>query len=76
MRPSDLAAAVAVRDGLRSGAARSARVAAGISGADMARVLRVSPAAVFWWETGRNTPSVAHALAYGRALAAVTRQAA
>lgn len=76
MRPSDLAAAAAVRDDLRSGAARERRIASGVTGADMARVLHVTPQAVFYWETGQSTPTVPHALAYGRALAALARRAA
>ena len=76
MRPSDLAAAARVRDDLRAGRARERRIAAGVSGADMARVLRVTPQAVFWWETGQSTPTAAHALAYGRVLAALTAPAA
>jgi len=76
VRTADLAAAAAVRADLRSGAAREHRLAAGISAADIARVLKVTPQAVSYWETGRNRPSVAHALAYGRALAALAPKAA
>jgi DNA-binding XRE family transcriptional regulator len=78
MRPADLAAAALVRGDLRSGAARGRRIAAGVSGADVARAMRppVSPQAVFSWETGRTRPTAEHALAYGRVLAALTRRAA
>lgn len=76
MRPADLAAATRTRTDLASGVAREARIAAGVSGADVARALGVSPAAVFWWECGRAKPTVAHALAYGRLLAALGRNAA
>ena len=78
VRPSDLAAATRVRADLKSGAARERRIAAGITGADVARAMRpqVTPQAVFYWETGRSVPTVEHALAYGRVLAALTRKAA
>ena len=76
VRPSDLAAATRIRDDLRNGTARERRIASGHTGADMARVLHVTPQAVFWWETDQATPTVPHALAYGRALAAVERKAA
>lgn len=72
----DLAAAAAVRAELRSGQARERRIAAGVSGADMARVLRVTPAAVFYWETGQAVPTVPHALAYGKLLERLERKAA
>lgn len=76
MRPSDLAAAVRVRADLASDAAREAREAAGITAADMARALGVSRQAVSSWETGTAVPTPEHALAYGKALAALERKAA
>jgi DNA-binding XRE family transcriptional regulator len=76
MRPSDLAAVARIRDDLRSGAARKARSAAGVTASEMARVLNVSRTSVSDWETGKRAPSVAHALAYGRALAALAPKAA
>lgn len=76
MRPADLANAARIRAELKAGAAREARIASGASGADVARVLGVTRQAVFYWETGRNVPSVAHALAYGRLLAALAKRAA
>ena len=65
-----------VRADLKSGKARQARIDAGVSGAEVARELQrrghgVSPQAVFYWETGRSRPTVEHALAYGRVLAAL-----
>lgn len=76
MRPSDLAAATRTRADLKSGAARQVRIATGVSGAEVARELQrrgcpVTAQAVFYWETGVNTPTVEHALAYGRVLAAL-----
>jgi DNA-binding XRE family transcriptional regulator len=76
VRPSDLAAAARIRADLKSGKAREARIAAGVSAADVARVLGVSEQAVFYWETKRNTPTIEHALAYGRVLAALAKRAA
>ena len=81
MRHSDLAEAARVRADLKSGAARQARIDAGVSGAEVARELRrrghgVTPQAVFYWETGVNMPTVEHALAYGRVLAALAKRAA
>src|ERR1017187_10215884 len=76
VRPAALPSATPIRDDLRNGSARERRIASGHTGADIARVLRVTPQAVFWWETGRSVPTVPHALAYGRALAAVEKRAA
>ena len=78
VRSSDLAYAARVRGELRSGAARAERIGAGVSGAEVARAMRppVSPQAVFCWETAQKVPTVEHALAYGRVLAAVAKRAA
>jgi DNA-binding XRE family transcriptional regulator len=76
VRPSDLAAAVRIRADLTSDAAREAREAAGVTAADMARSVGVSRQAVSSWETGAVVPTLEHALAYGRALAALAPKAA
>ncbi len=76
VRPADLAVVSRARADLASVAARAAREASGVSAAELARALRVTRQAVSSWETGKSVPSAAHALAYARALAAVTRQAA
>jgi DNA-binding XRE family transcriptional regulator len=76
MRPADLATAVRVRAELASDAARESREAAGVTAADIARVVGVSRQSVSSWESGSVVPTVAHALAYGRALAALTPKAA
>lgn len=81
MRPADLAAATRVRADLKSGKARQARIDAGVSGAEVTRELQrrgchVTAQAVFYWEVGENTPTVEHALAYGRVLAALTPRGA
>ena len=76
MRPADLAAAVQTRALLRSGDAARQRAAAGITAADIARTLGVTRQAVRAWETGAAVPTTGHALAYGRALAALAPKAA
>lgn len=76
MRPSDLAAAVRTRADLKSDAARQAREKAGVTAADMARSLGVSRQAVSSWETGAAVPTLEHALAYGKVLAALGQKAA
>ena len=76
MRPTDLATAVRIRADLASDAARESREAAGVTAADIARVVGVTRQAVSAWETGREVPTVPHALAYGRALAALAPKAA
>jgi len=76
MRPIDLATAVRIRADLASDAARESREAAGVTAADIARVIGVSRQSVSAWERGREVPTIPHALAYGRALAALTPAAA
>jgi len=76
VRRSDLQAVISVRAALRSGDARKIRERLGVSAADLARVVGVSRAAVSDWERGRRVPTAGHALAYGKALAAVERKAA
>jgi DNA-binding XRE family transcriptional regulator len=74
VRPSDLAAAVRVRADLVSDAARETREASGVTAADIARVVGVTRQAVSSWETGAVVPTIDHALAYGKALAVLTRR--
>jgi DNA-binding XRE family transcriptional regulator len=76
VRPTDLATARQVRADLSSDTARETREASGMTAADIARVVGVSRQAVSSWETGAVVPTVEHALAYGRALAALGRRAA
>jgi DNA-binding XRE family transcriptional regulator len=76
MRPTDLATAVRIRADLASDAARESREAAGVTAADIARVVGVTRQSVSAWERGREVPTIAHALAYGRALAALAPKAA
>ena len=76
VRPIDLATAVRIRADLASDAARESREGAGVTAADIARVIGVSRQSVSAWECGREVPTVSHALAYGRALAALAPKAA
>ena len=76
MRPADLASAVSVRTSLASHAARQSRETAGVTAADIARVIGVTRQSVSAWENGREVPTIPHALAYGRALAALIPKAA
>jgi DNA-binding XRE family transcriptional regulator len=76
VRPSDFAAASRTRVALRAGSARLTRIEAGASAADVARVVGVARTTVRDWELGIKVPTLEHALAYGRALAALAPKAA
>jgi len=76
VRPSDLAAAAKTRVALRAGSARLTRIQSGVSAAEIARAVGVSRTTVGDWEAGRKVPTAEHALAYGKALAALERRAA
>lgn len=76
VRPSDLALVAQTRMDLASGRAREARKAAGVTAAEFAAVCGVTAATVSYWETGKRVPRTVHALAYGRLLATLARQAA
>ncbi len=71
MTRRDLALIAETRAALADGSARLARIASGVQVREMAVLLEVTPQAVSQWESGRRTPGTAHALAYGKALAAV-----
>lgn len=75
MRASDLTAISRIRADLRNGVARQARIAAGVSAAEVARIIRVSRATVCDWEAGRKAPTGEHALAYGALLARLAKAA-
>jgi DNA-binding transcriptional regulator YiaG len=75
VRPADLAAVSRTRAALASGTARLAREHAGISRTEMAASLGVSRQAVSKWEAGRGI-TAEHALAYGRLLAKLVKEAA
>ena len=61
----DLAAVARCRALARSGAARSIRIAAGVSLAEVASQLEVSPSTVHRWETGLRSPRASSAVEYG-----------
>lgn len=76
MRPSDLAVIARTRAALADGSARRKREALGVTGPEIAGVAGVSRQSLSAWESGRAVPSARHALAYARALGAVTARAA
>lgn len=76
MRSADLALVAATRADLASGRARQSRVDAGVRQADVAETIGVTRQAVSKWEAGLCSPSAPHALAYGRLLRQLARQAA
>lgn len=65
---SNLVEVAKVRALLRSGAARSIRVAAGISQSELALELGVSGATICRWERGNRMPRAEVALRYGALL--------
>jgi DNA-binding transcriptional regulator YiaG len=69
VRPAELEIVARTRAGLSSGEAGRVRAGAGVSAAEVARVVGVSPESVRYWERGLRTPDAPHALAYGRLLA-------
>lgn len=71
MRPADLATAHRVRADLASGKARADRAAAGVSAADVARLMRppVTRQTVTAWDRREAVPKLRNALAYGRVMA-------
>jgi transcriptional regulator with XRE-family HTH domain len=73
MDADQLVALSAVRSLVRSGAARSIRVAADLSLAEVGRAVGVSPVAVFRWERGDRVPRGEPALRYGELLTALMR---
>lgn len=73
---SDVAALAWVRRACRAGEACRIREAAGVTLAEVARVCRVTAAAVSYWERGQRVPSGAPALAYARLLQRLEKEAA
>lgn len=73
---ADLILAAQTRAALRSGAARRSREDAGLSGAEVARMLGVSAQAVWAWETGKARPRDIYARDYGKLLAGLVTPAA
>ena len=63
-----------VREIVRSGAARSIRLAAGISTVELARAIGVSHVTVWRWEQGTRVPRGEAAIRYGEALDALMKR--
>lgn len=76
MRPSELQLIARTRADLASGKAAGDRDAAGVSRAEIAAAVGVTPQAVGYWERGQIAPNAGHALAYGRLLARLSQKAA
>jgi len=76
VRPAELALIASSRADMMSGKARAARESAGLSPAEVASALGVSRQTVGLWESGKRKPTADHALAYGRLLARLRKEAA
>ena len=76
MRQSDLLLVTRTRADLKSGAARTLRVACGLTQTEIAAQIGVSSVAVSRWESGDRTPRGDAALRYARLLAALRKAAA
>lgn len=74
MNTETLPELVRVRELVRSGAARSIRVAAGLSLGEVAESVGVAPATVWRWEHGDRVPRGDAALRYGELLQALMRR--
>jgi transcriptional regulator with XRE-family HTH domain len=72
----DLALILETRAALADGSAKRCREEAGIRQVELAAVLGKGQPTVSQWEAGKRVPAADDALAYGRALAALTRRAA
>lgn len=70
---SELERIAELRQMLLKGTARSIRLQAGVSQAEVARTVGVSRAAVSGWELGNRSPRRAEALLYHAALTALLR---
>ena len=64
----DVLALANVRADVHAGRVRAVRENAGLSQAELAAVVDVSPSAIAQWEAGRRTPRGPAALRYARAL--------
>ena len=61
-------ALVRIRRRIRTGEARTIRMSAGLSLAEVSEPLGVSPSTVFRWERGARSPHGDHAVEYGALL--------
>jgi transcriptional regulator with XRE-family HTH domain len=73
---SDLSLLMEARTAAGSGRGRRIRQAAGLSQAELAAVVGVSPVAISRWEAGDRRPHGAAAIAYARLLRELAEQVA
>lgn len=66
---ADIKLATLAREHVAAGTARELRKRSGLSLADVADVVEVSPSAVLRWERGERAPRTRAAVLYGRLLA-------
>jgi DNA-binding transcriptional regulator YiaG len=76
MRPADLVILAEMRAACVSGSARTTRLSARLTQAEMAEACQVSPRTVAAWEAGQRIPGGHPALEYGRLLAKLSRMVA
>ena len=72
MSAEDLQLLIEVRQAIATGRAARVRELAGLSQAEVASLVGVTPAAVSRWEAGIRRPTGGQALAYARALRQIT----
>lgn len=68
MTKAELTLLIEARAAVKSGRAARVRELAGLSQADVAQLVGVTPAAISRWESGERRPTGDPAVAYGRAL--------
>lgn len=73
MKPNEVLELAEARRLLLSGEARAVRVAAGVSGSELARSIGVTPGAVSRWETGKRRPTGPAASAYAALLTSLRK---
>ena len=76
MTSHELSLLVEVRTAVASGRAARIRELAGLSQAELAELVGVTPAAISRWEAGERRPTGERALAYAKALRRVTNDLA
>jgi transcriptional regulator with XRE-family HTH domain len=72
MAERELELLIEVRTAVQSGRAARVRELAGLSQAEVAALVGVTPAAISRWEAGERRPTGERALAYGRVLRRIT----
>jgi transcriptional regulator with XRE-family HTH domain len=74
MNASELVDVARVRSLVKSGAARSIRLAAGVGLYEMAAAAGCDPSTLWRWEAGERVPSAEHAIRYGKVLEELARR--